>query len=103
MFETLPYAKSKQVPDRPEVPPIYLYGLASCEHCKEGRDLLEEQRIPFEMVYLDTLDAEVRRPVLQEFRQRYGERVPYPVLEIDGEFIFGFDREQWLERLGSLA
>ncbi len=103
MFETIPYARSKQVPDRPDAPPVYFYGLSSCEHCKEGRDLLEEQQVPFEMVYLDTLDPEIRRPVLHEFRQRYGDRVPYPVLEIEGEFLFGFDRERWVQRIAPIA
>ena len=103
MFESLPYARSAKGVETPGMPPVYLYGLTACEHCKEGRQLLEEHRIPFSMVYLDALTPEIRRPVLTALREQYGQRVLYPVLEVDGEYTFGFDRDAWEKIIGSLT
>ena len=102
MFQTLPYARSRKAVDKPGIPPMYLYGLTTCVHCLTARRLLEEYELPFHMVYLDTLDVEVRRPVMQALRAQYGSRVLYPVLEVDGDFMFGFDRDEWTELLESL-
>ena len=103
MFRTLPYARSRKAVDKPSTPPIYLYGLTACAHCLAARRLLEEHELPFQMVYLDTLDPDVRRPAMQALRKEYGDRVLYPVLEIDGRFMFGFDREEWTVLIDTLA
>jgi glutaredoxin len=78
---------------------VYLYGLSFCESCREGRRLLEELGLAFRMTHLDQLEPDVRRPVLHELRAMYGKSVLYPVLEVDGEFTFGFEREAWTRAL----
>ncbi|TVQ22065.1 MAG: glutaredoxin family protein [Spirochaetaceae bacterium] len=98
MFDSIPY--TRHYADQHDEHRVYLYGLSYCEHCEQGRQLLEEQGVAFDMTHLDTLAADVRRPVLKAFRDEYGEHVPYPVLEIDDEYLFGFNREVWLEKLG---
>ncbi len=103
MFQTLPYARSRKAADRPKVPPMYLYGLTTCSHCLTARRFLEEYELPFQMVYLDTLEPEIRRPVMHALREAYGRRVLYPVLEVDGEFVFGFDHDEWTELIESLV
>lgn len=97
MFETIPYTRHNA--DQHDERRVYLYGLSYCEHCENGRQLLNELVLPFESTHLDTLAPDVRRPVLKAFRDEYGEHVPYPVLEINDEYIFGFNREVWLEKL----
>ncbi len=98
MFESIPYTHVNA--EQRAEHRVCLYGLSYCEHCEQGRQLLEEQGLAFDMTHLDTLAPDVRRPVLKAFRDEYGEHVPYPVLEIGDEYVFGFNREVWLEKLG---
>jgi len=100
MFSTIPYEHSRGDPERASSN-IYLYGLSFCDHCTQGKALLEELGVPYSVTYLDTLPPEVRRPVLKRFREMYGKSVIYPVLEIDGEFVFGYNREEWSDLLRS--
>ncbi|MFW6312960.1 MAG: glutaredoxin family protein [Spirochaetota bacterium] len=102
MFSTIPYEQSRGDPEHASNE-IYLYGLSFCEHCAEGRALLEELGVPFAMTYLDRLEPDVRRPVLRKFREIYGKSVIYPVLEIAGEFTFGYSRDKWSSLLRSIS
>ncbi|HKJ86072.1 MAG TPA: glutaredoxin [Spirochaetia bacterium] len=102
MFSTIPYEYSRGDPEQASSD-IYLYGLSFCDHCAEARTLLEELDVPFSMTYLDTLEPDVRRPVLRKFREMYGKSVIYPVLEVDGEFTFGYSREKWSDLLRSIS
>lgn len=103
MFTSVPYATSRGDPKTQTDADVYLYGLSFCEHCREGQKLLEESGIRFSMTYLDQLEPDVRRPILRSFREIYGERVIYPVLEINGQFTFGYDRESWSNLLASIS
>lgn len=103
MFERIPYVASHGDPEASAAHDIYLYGLSFCDHCSSGREFLEDLDIPFAMTYLDQLEPEVRRPVLKTFREMYGKPVVYPVLEIDGEFTFGYSREVWSDLLRSIS
>lgn len=100
MFESIPYKLEGPVPREGEEPRVYFYGLSFCSHCEEGLSLLEEKGVSFYMAYIDELQPEIRRPVLSALRKEYGKPVMYPVLEVDGEYIVGFNRDLWLERLG---
>ena len=103
MFERIPYVVSQGDSDTPAEHDIYLYGLSFCDHCATGKEFLEESGVPFSMTHLDQLEPEVRRPVLKTFREMYGKPVIYPVLEIDGEFTFGYSREVWSDLLRSIS
>lgn len=99
MFSTIPYATSRPASTSADTARIILYGLSFCDHCAQGRAFLEELGVDFSFTHIDRLDPEVRRPVLARFRELYGKPVVYPVLEIDGEFTFGFNEEVWAELL----
>ncbi|MFP4112983.1 MAG: glutaredoxin family protein [Spirochaetota bacterium] len=103
MFPEIPYETVDTHQDDGDERTIILYSLSFCHHCREARRLLEELHVSFRTTHLDLLDPEVRRPALRELREIHGDRVPYPVLEIDGSFTFGFDRDEWMRRLGSTA
>ena len=103
MFTSIQYASSRGDPEQETSAHVYFYGLSFCDHCQEGRKLLEESGIPFSMTYLDQLEPEIRRPVLKSFRDIYGKSVLYPVLEIEGEYTFGYDREVWSDLLRSIS
>lgn len=103
MFATIPYTSSRADPEAIRAPRVYLYGLSFCDHCAHGQRLLEETGVDFSMTHLDTLEPGIRRPVLKRFRELYGKPVVYPVLEIDGEFTFGYNRELWSDLLHPIS
>ena len=98
MFSDIPYVTSSGEPADASAE-VYFYGLSFCDHCTAGKQLLEEMNVPFAMVYLDQLEPAQRRPVLRAFRETYGKQVIYPVLEVNGNYTFGFNREVWSEIL----
>ena len=95
MFSTIPYERPRTASPADDEARIFLYGLSFCDHCAQARAFLEELGVDFSYTQIDRLEPEVRRPVLARFRQIYGKPVIYPVLEIDGEFTFGFSEEIW--------
>jgi len=99
MFSTIPYQTSRSADESGEPARIIVYGLSFCDHCAQGRAFLEDLGVDFSHTHLDRLEPEVRRPVLARFREIYGKPVIYPVLEIDGEFTFGFNEEVWSDLL----
>lgn len=102
MFASIPYTSADGEPADPEQADAILYALSFCTHCAEAKTFLEELDVSFAMTQLDTLDPDLRRPALQALRRIYGDRVIYPVLEIDGEMTFGYDRDIWRDRLRSV-
>jgi len=102
MFSTIPYVSSRGDPEQTKES-VCFYGLSFCQHCHEGRALLDELGVSYRMTYLDELEPEVRRPVLRKFREIYRKPVLYPVLEIDGEYTFGYSREVWSDLLRSVS
>jgi glutaredoxin len=102
MFPTVDYhvsPRSQAAPD--ETPDVFFYGLSFCGHCVEGKTLLQELGLEFRWTFIDLLEPDVRRPILKALRDRAGEPVNYPVLEVNGEFVFGYNRAVWSELLRS--
>jgi glutaredoxin len=79
---------------------VALYGLSFCDHCHEGKAFLESAGIEFEFAFIDLQPAPIRAQATARFRRVYGESLIYPILEVDGELIFGFDESEWRSRLG---
>ena len=79
---------------------VVMYGLSFCDHCHEGKAFLESAGIRFEYAYLDEIDAPIRAKVTARLRRAYGKKLIYPVLEIDGEYAFGFDSAEWSRGIG---
>ncbi|MCU0587931.1 MAG: glutaredoxin family protein [Syntrophobacteraceae bacterium] len=82
--------------------PIVLYGLMSCAHCKEVRELLMDRQIPFESIYLDLLLGEERSETMRELR-RINPEVTFPTVVIGEKVIVGFKKDQIEEAIGGLA
>lgn len=78
---------------------IVLYGLSFCDHCHEGKRFLESTGIQFEFAFLDLQPAPIRAQATARLRRAYGTSLIYPVLEVDGELIFGFNESEWRDRL----
>jgi glutaredoxin 3 len=73
---------------------IRLFSTPVCPYCSTLKRFLEEKEIKFEAInVLDDLDAQ------EEMIAKSGQ-VTVPVLDVNGEFIVGFDRKKIIEKLG---
>ena len=70
---------------------LLFFGLTTCVHCKHTRNFLEKHNLPFDCVYVDTLEGDDRSQALKTVRE-YNPRVSFPTLVIDDgkEVIVGF-------------
>lgn len=69
-------------------PPIKLYALSTCSHCKAVKKLLRSQHKEFEAIDVDQLDTEQRKAVLEEVKQ-YNKRLSFPTTVIGDKVIVG--------------
>lgn len=73
---------------------IRLFSTPVCPYCSTLKRFLEEKEIKFEAInVLDDLEAQ------EEMIAKSGQ-VTVPVLDVNGEFIVGFDRKKIIEKLG---
>ncbi|MCU0573275.1 MAG: glutaredoxin family protein [Syntrophobacteraceae bacterium] len=79
-------------------PPIVLYGLMSCAHCKEVRELLMDRQVPFECIFVDLLTGDERSETLREVR-RINPEVTFPTVVIGDKVIVGFKKDLISEAL----
>jgi arsenate reductase-like glutaredoxin family protein len=87
--------RSKEVEGNRNGREITLYGLMVCEPCREAELFLQEHGYKHTHVILEHQQPGIRQDLKRRFQEAYGARPIYPVLEIDGELVFGFDPETW--------
>jgi len=67
---------------------IAVYTIQDCPYCEELKDFLRKRGIEFE----DT-DVEENEDAAEEIIEKTGQE-GFPVVDIDGEIIIGFDEEK---------
>lgn len=92
MYEDVRY---KKLEGARRVDEAYVYGLSYCDHCKEAVQFLATEGFALRYVYLDRIRGEIRKRVTTELEELRGEKLIYPILELNGEFYFGFDPDTW--------
>ncbi len=70
------------------------YGTETCPWCHRAREFFEENEIKYKYI-----DVGKDRKAAKEMIEKTGQR-GVPVIEIDGEFIVGFDEKKIREKLG---
>lgn len=73
---------------------ITIYSTPTCIYCRMAKDFLKDKNIPFTDCDL-TQDAVKREEVIKKTGQ-----MAVPVIEVDGEFMIGFDEGQLSKMLG---
>lgn len=82
-------------------PPLRLFSLSTCYHCKTLRKMLEKYAVPFEFLELDEMSEEKRDAALAELQSRVGDRPVFPTLFIGDAVVEGGDRRAVLDALES--
>ena len=72
---------------------VKIYSTPMCSWCHKLKDYLKEKNIEFEDIDVSK-DQEAAKYMVEKTKQ-----MGVPVIEIDGEFIIGFDKEKINEKL----
>ncbi|MDO8264819.1 MAG: glutaredoxin domain-containing protein [Candidatus Parcubacteria bacterium] len=70
------------------MPKLRVFSTESCHYCHALKEFLKENNIDFE-----DIDVSIDKNALSEMVEKSGQ-MGVPVVEINGNFIVGFDREK---------
>jgi glutaredoxin 3 len=73
---------------------VIVYSTKTCPYCRMLKDFLKENNVVFE-----DYDVGSDREKLEEMIKKSGQ-IGVPVVDIDGEIIVGFDKEEIKRKLG---
>lgn len=80
-------------------PPVKMYTLSTCGHCKNVKKFLADCEIKFEFQDVDLLTEEERSAILEEVR-KFNPRCSFPTIIIGDKVIIGFKEQEIREALG---
>jgi glutaredoxin-like protein NrdH len=79
---------------------IVFYGLSTCIWCKRTRQFLEDQGVNFDYVYVDLLQGQERKDVLDQIR-RWNPKTSFPTIVMDdAKCVVGYRPDEIMEVLG---
>ncbi|MCJ7617476.1 MAG: glutaredoxin family protein [Desulfobacterales bacterium] len=80
-------------------PPVKIYSLSTCSHCKDTKRLLKECSINYDFVDVDLLKKEDLATVIEEIK-RINPRCSFPTIIIGDKVIVGYNEEEIRKALG---
>jgi glutaredoxin-like protein NrdH len=80
-------------------PPIKMYTLSTCSHCKATKKLLNDCAVKYEFTDVDLLSGEEKAAVIADVR-KLNPRCSFPTIIIGDKVIVGFDETAIKEALG---
>lgn len=74
---------------------LVLFALSTCGWCRKARDFLDGNSLAYRYVYLDMLEGDEQKSVLDE-ASKWNPKRTFPTLVIDGDdSIVGFTNEEY--------
>jgi len=80
-------------------PPVKLYTLSTCSHCKATKKFLDTCSVKYEFDDLDMLNDEEREIILEEVK-KLNTDCTFPTIVIGDKVIVGFKEKEINEALG---
>lgn len=80
-------------------PPVKIYSLSTCSHCKSTKKFLGDCTIKYEFVDVDLLDGEERKAILDDVK-KFNPKCSFPTIIIGEKVIVGFKEAEIKEALG---
>jgi glutaredoxin-like protein NrdH len=77
---------------------IKVFALSTCPYCHQARHYLDENKVAYDVVEVDTLAGQERADAIEEVKKLSG-GTSFPVIVVDDEVVIGFDKG----RIGKLA
>ena len=82
-------------------PPVKIYTLSTCSHCKATKKLLDECAVKYEFTDVDLLTGEEQRTILEDVK-KLNSRCTFPTIIIGDKVIVGYQEEEIKKALGLL-
>jgi len=80
-------------------PPVKLYSLSTCSHCKATKKFLGECVVKYEFVDVDLLDGDEREAILNDIME-LNPRCSFPTIIIGEKVIVGYRETEIRKALG---
>lgn len=77
---------------------VKFYGISTCIWCKRTRQLLEEQDVTFDFVYVDLTSGDERKQVLEAVKA-FNPKATFPTVVVDEEAVVGYKPDKLKELL----
>jgi glutaredoxin-like protein NrdH len=83
----------------PDHPPVKLFALSTCGHCRNARRLLDTNEVTYDVVEVDLTFDDERKAVLEEVK-KYNPNVSFPTILIGETVIVGYKEQEIKQALG---
>jgi glutaredoxin-like protein NrdH len=80
-------------------PPVKMYTLSTCSHCKAAKKFLENCGLKYEFQDVDMLSGEEQAALIEEVK-KFNPRCTFPTIIIGNKIIVGFREQVVREALG---
>ena len=80
-------------------PPIKIYTLSTCGHCKATKMFLDQCKIQYDCTDVDLLTGDEREAIIEEVK-KLNERCTFPTIIIGDKVIVGFNEQEIRSILG---
>ena len=80
-------------------PPVKIYSLSTCSHCKATKKYLGDCSIKYEFVDVDLLEGQERKAILEDVK-KFNPRCSFPTIIIGETVIVGYKEAEIKEALG---
>jgi len=81
------------------MPPVKIFSLSTCSHCKSTKKLLNECTVKYDFVDVDLLEGEERAAILEEVK-KFNPKCSFPTVIIGDKVIVGYKEKEIKEALG---
>ena len=81
------------------MPPVKIFSLSTCSHCKSTKKLLNECTVQYDFVDVDLLQGEERAAILEEIK-KFNPNCSFPTVIIGDKVIVGYKEKEIKEALG---
>ena len=81
------------------MPPVKLYTLSTCSHCKNTKNFLNNLGVRYDFIDVDLLQGEERTDMIEEVK-KYNPNTSFPTILIGNRIIVGFKEKEIREALG---
>lgn len=80
-------------------PPVKIYSLSTCSHCRTTKKFLTDCTVKYDFVDVDLLEGEERKAILEDVR-KFNPICSFPTIIIGETVIVGFKEKEIKEALG---
>jgi glutaredoxin-like protein NrdH len=80
-------------------PPVKMYTLSTCIHCKNAKKFLSDCAVQYEFQDVDLLSGAERDAILEEIK-KFNANCTFPTIIIGSRVIIGFKEKEIREALG---